>query len=79
VDRTGWVIQWSAPLLPDLGWIPGDEIFLECTEECSLATDFGVASRSLFVPPDTLPGSVKKTRKKGKQKDARRRKTKGSV
>ena len=79
VDRTGWIIQWSAPLLPDLEWIPGDEIFLQRMEEYSLATDFGVVAGSLFVSTDILPESVKKTRKRGKQKDARRRKTKGEV
>lgn len=79
VDKTDWFIQWSSPLLPDLEWIPGDEIFLQRIEECSLSTDFDVAAGSLFVSPDTLPRSVKKTRKRGKQKDARRRKTKGSV
>jgi hypothetical protein len=75
----GWAIQWSPPLLPDLAWIPGDEVFLEGGVGSLLAAGSDEAPASLFVSPDTPPGSQKKISKRSRQKETQQRKAKGNA
>ena len=73
MDRMGWVINWSAPLIPDPDCVPGDDVFLEGSGQYSLTASSRETPGLLLVSPNVLLKCAHQTVRKKKKK--RRRKT----
>jgi Cadherin C-terminal cytoplasmic tail, catenin-binding region len=49
-----WVIRWAAPLTPDLECVPGEDVFVECTQRYSLTANVAGVPDLQFASSDFL-------------------------